>query len=275
MAIVKTVNQGYSKSTGIVLVPAAGRSGQTWLCYMLAHLLNARFIEPYCLLRGIFHSGVSYVLDLTHGNLSGRGHSPYSLVVKTHELPDRHFSLTCKVILIVRDPRDMVTSTWFRYYVMKTTGSDLEDDAQSMRLTEKSVPRRSSLKSRLWMLIHGNRTLAIILSARKWAQFNASWRNLPFTRVIRYEDLLQKPYETMAEICQYLEIQEDSEQILDTVHKLSFKEITGRRPGQEETRNISFRKGTVGDHKSKLKPYELKIIKFICNKEAKSLGYML
>jgi Sulfotransferase domain len=272
---VTNISQIYCEPTITVLVPAAGRSGQTWLCYMLAHLLNARFIEPYCLLRGILHSGLPYILDLTHGDLPGRSLTSYSLVVKTHELPDPYLSLTRKIILIVRDPRDMVTSAWYRYYVMKTTGSDLEDDAQNLVLTDKPIKNNKTLKSRLWSLIYGNRTLAITLSARKWAIFSAAWRDLPFTHVVRYEDLLQRPYETMAEICRYLELPENPDQINDTLHKLSFKEITGRKPGQEQTKNISFRKGTVGDHKSKLSPFELQLISYFCKEEAKHYGYQL
>jgi hypothetical protein len=272
---VKLRSEEYGEPTKTLLVPGAGRSGQTWFCYMLAHLLNARFIEPYCLLRGIHHSGLPYILNLTHGDLPDRDRTAYSLVVKTHEFPDRHFSLTRKVILIVRDPRDMITSAWFRYHVIKTTGSDLEPEAQALSLTSRPAKRSKSLKSRIWMLIHGTRILSVILSARKWARFNATWRRLPFVHVVRYEDLLNKADDTMAGICRYLEVPVDSEQIRDTLHKFSFQEITGRRRGVEETENISFRKGTTGDYKEKLTSLELRIVAYFCRKEAKHYGYQL
>jgi hypothetical protein len=258
-----------------VLVAAAGRSGQTWLCFMLAHLLNARFIEPYCLARGIVYSGHQSVLELTQGALPGRATTPYTLVVKTHEHPDPYYSLTSKVIVIVRDPRDVITSASLRFYVMKTTGSDVEEDAQGLLLTDRPLPKRNSLKDRLWKLVYGNQTLGIIMTARKWARFHAAWRRVPFAHVIRYEDLLVEPLSTMAGICSYLEVPMNPAQIKDTLHQLSFKQLTGRCSGVEQVKNLSFRKGVVGDHKNKLKPFELSLISYFCKCEAANYGYNL
>ncbi len=258
-----------------ILVAAAGRSGQTWLCFVLAHLFNARFLEPYCLLRGIVSTGNKYVLGLTEGNLPGREKTRYSHIVKTHEQPDPYFSLTRKVILIVRDPRDVITSQWLKFHIMTTTGTDIEEDGQGMALTEATLARRPTLKDRLWSLAYGNRKLAISLTARKWRTFHEAWRRLPFCHVVRYEDLVREPMETMKSIRAYLEVDVGDAQIADTMHKLSFKEITGRRQGEEQANSIMFRKASVGDHREKLSSAELAIIKHFCNTEAANYGYQL
>jgi len=258
-----------------VLIAASGRSGQTWLGFMLAHLLNARFIEPYCLARGIVFTGHRYVLELTQGSLPGRLPTPYQLVVKTHEHPDPYFSLSRKVLLIVRDPRDAITSASVRYHVMKTTGSDIEEDAQEMALVTERLPKQITLKDRIWSLIYGNRTLAIWMSARKWRNFHVAWRRLPFVHIVRYEDLLQRPLEAMQAICSYLAIPDDEHAIEETLRALSFKEITGRSAGSEKAESIMFRKAIVGDHKKKLSTFELALIRMFCKEEATRLGYTI
>jgi hypothetical protein len=265
----------YHGTPDIVLVAAAGRSGQTWLCFMLSHLLNAKFIEPYCLLRGIVYTGHPYVLGLTQGALPGREATRYNLVVKTHQMPDPYYSLTKKVVIIVRDPRDMITSACLRYHVMKTTGSDVEEDAQGMSLCDDMLPKHATLKERITSLVYGNRMLAITLSARSWRNFHGAWRRLPFGHIVRYEDLLDKSIESMSEICRYLEIPIDESQIGETLHRLSFKEITGRSSGQENAKSIMFRKAAVGDYKKKLNRIELAIIRHFCRKEAARFGYIL
>jgi hypothetical protein len=258
-----------------VLVAAAGRSGQTWLCFVLAHLLNARFLEPYCLLRGIIFTGNAYVLSQTQGKLPGRSPSRYDLVVKTHQHPDPFFSLTRKVILIVRDPRDVTTSAWHRFNVMKTTGSDVEEDAQGMALLPYKLPFEKSLKNRIWSMVHGNRTLAIYLVARRWSRFHAAWRRLPFCHIVRYEDLLKQPVESMSGICRHLGIPVDEVLIKSALEALSFAKITGRNAGDEDNKSIMFRKATAGDHKGKLGPLELALVRFHCREEAAHYGYQI
>ncbi len=273
--IPSTSREPYQGAPDTVLVTAAGRSGQTWLCFVLAHLLNARFLEPYCLLRGIVFTGSSYVLGLTQGNLPGRARTQYAQVVKTHQYPDPYFSLTKKLILIVRDPRDMITSACLRYHVMTTTGSDIEEDAQDMALAGAKLPVHRTLKDRIWSLVYGNRTLSIILPARNWRSFHAAWRRLPFCYVVKYEDLLSTPVETMRSICEYLQIPADEAQIAHTLHRLSFQEITGRRAGEEQANSIMFRKAVIGDYRKKLSWFELALIRYYCGDEAARYGYQL
>ena len=258
-----------------VLVAAATRSGQGWLCYMLAHALNARFLEPYCLLRGLVYSGNAYVRDLTQGSLPGRAATRYALVVKTHERPDPHYSLTRKLILIVRDPRDTATSATLRYQVMASTGSDVEEDAQSLSLLTATAARRPTLKDRVWRLVYGRRLLAIGMVARKWRALHEAWLQIPFCHVVRFEDLVRDPVAQLTAICRHLEVEVPAAQLADTVHKMSMAEITRHDSGTDPAKRIGFRKGVVGDFKNHLSRIELALIRHYCKDTAARLGYEL
>ena len=265
----------YQGDEDTVLVAGVMRSGQTWLCFMLAHALNARFLEPYCLLRGIVYSGHDYVRDLSNGNLPGRASTACALVVKTHEKPDPRFSLTRKLVLIVRDPRDTATSAALRYHVMKTTGSDVEEDAQGLSLLAVAARKPLNLTDRVWHLVYGNRLISIIMVARKWRAFYQAWLKVPFCHVVKFEDLVQQPVATMAGICRYMGIAVDDAQLRDTVHRLSMAEIKKHGLGGDNAKNIGFRKGVVGDFKNHLTRLELAIIRHYCRPTAARFGYEL
>lgn len=258
-----------------VLVAGVMRTGQTWLCFMLAHALNARFIEPYCLARGIVFSGHEYVRRLAQGGLPSRAATRCAVVVKTHESPDPHFSLTRRVILITRDPRDVVTSAALRYHVMKTTGSDVEEDAQSLSLVGTPVERAPTLKDRLWKIVYGNRLLSVYLTARRWSSFYRAWRQLPFCHVVRFEDLVKNPLLELKNICDYIEIDVSPEQIAETARALSMGEIKRNQNSTDESKEIGFRKGVVGDFRNHLSRLELAIVRHYCATVAAQHGYAL
>ena len=265
----------YQGEADTVLVAAATRSGQTWLCFMLAHALNARFLEPYCLLRGIVYSGHDYVRGLSQGGLPGRTPTRYALVVKTHECPDPYYSLTRKLVLIVRDPRDTATSAALRYHVMKTTGTDVEEDAQQLSLLQVPAIKPATLKVRISRIVCGHRLLAMIMVACKWRSFHEAWLQIPFVHVVKFEDLVREPVPTMAGICRYLEIEVKETQLHDTVQKLSMAEINRHHADTDATKRIGFRKGVVGDYKNHLSRLELAIIRHYCSGTAARFGYKL
>lgn len=264
----------YQGDADTVLVAGAMRSGQTWLCFMLANAFNARFVEPYCLLRGIVFSGHDYVRGLTQGELPGRAATPVKLIVKTHQAPDPHFSLTRKVVLIVRDPRDMVTSALHRYHFMTTTGSDVEEDAKGLALVPLSVHQPLPFKERVRRLVYGNRLFATVLTARRWRDFNTAWRQLPFCHVVRFEDLVKNLAGELDAIARHVGVVVDPATIADTAHLLSMGEI--RKHGlTDELKGIGFRKGVVGDFNNHLTRLELAFIRHYCRNAARDFDYTL
>ena len=101
-----------------ILLLGYPKSGNTWLGYLLSFLLNAEYLEPYRLMTGLTHSSSCDVLRNTGGLLEDRPRTIYNAVIKSHHLPpavkerERFLPLTDKIILIVRDPRDVAVSKY-------------------------------------------------------------------------------------------------------------------------------------------------------------------
>lgn len=259
----------------IILIADYGRSGQGWLSYMLCYILNARYLEPYCLLRGIVHSGKQSILDLTQGNLGGREPSNYSLVVKTHHYPDPYFSLTDKVILLARDPRDVVVSAYARFNVMEKTGTDVESAAQKMVVVDKIYKPKQKWRHKLITWLFSNRLFFFPLTARGWRKFYEVWENINICYKVTYEALSANPKNTLKGILKYLETEAPSELIDEAIEKFAFEQITKRKKGEEVKNDVAFRKGIVGDYKNHLSKLDLMIFRVICGKIANKWGYSL
>lgn len=236
----------------IILVADYGRSGQGWLSYMLCYILNAKYIEPYDLLKGRKYSASEYIRQLTGGNLLGREKTKYSMIVKTHGYPAPDFNLTDKVILLTRDPRDVAVS--FQYL--------------------SRAKKYKSLKGKIFGLINNFRIVNYLITASKWKKYAQAWKDVKY-HLVRYEDLSSNAKNTLRGVLDYLEIGAGEELIAKAVEKFSFEKITGRQRGEEDPQNLEFRKGIVGDYKNHFSKLELKLFKLICGKEAKKLGYLL
>lgn len=260
----------------IILIADYGRSGQGWLSYMLCYILNARYLEPYCLLRGIVYSGKQSILDLTQGNLEGRASSSYSLVVKTHNYPDPYFSLTDKVILLARDPRDVAVSAYARFNVMDKTGTDVESGAQKMVVVDKIYKPKQKWRHKLitWLLSN-NRLYFFAATARGWRKFYEMWENINICYKVTYEALSANPKDTITGILKYLEIEVPSELIDEAIDKFAFEQIAKRKRGEEVKNDVAFRKGIVGDYKNHFSKLALLIFRVRCGKIANKWGYSL
>tara|TARA_B100001059_G_C17783579_1_gene555729 strand:+ start:27 stop:818 length:792 start_codon:yes stop_codon:yes gene_type:complete len=253
-----------------IIIAGYARSGQGWLSYMLSYILNARFIEPYCLLRGIVYSGNPYITGLTQGNLEGREKTKYSMIVKTHNLPDPFFSLTDKVIIVARDPRDVAVSALDRNIARQKTGTDLTDEDRSVAIV--NINRRDlieSIKNWLW----SKKLICYFFSAYKWRHFYKEWDDVGVSLKVTYEDISLYPKETLCKILKYLEIDINEDLIEEAIQKFSFEVLSGRNKGDEEKGHTSFRKGIVGDYKHNLNSFHNYLIKNTCGKIAKKWGY--
>ncbi len=247
----------------IILIADYGRSGQGWLSYMICYILNARYIEPYCLLRGIVFSGHDKIVELTQGNLPARAKTRYNLVVKTHNLPDYYFSLTDKVILLARDPRDVAVSALARYTVAFKTGTDVEVGAQ------KKMDGLKLGKSIFRRFIEWLKTVKLVcyfFTAYRWKKFYESWDGLSLSHRLTYEELSSNPKATLQRLLKYLEIEASDELIDEAIGEFTFKKLTGREKGSEQKGNVAFRKGIVGDYCNHFSKVQLYLFKAICGK---------
>ncbi len=263
----------------IILVADYGRSGQGWLSYMLCYILNAKYIETYCLLRGLAFTDDEYISNLTQGNIPGREKTKYSLIVKTHSHPDPFFSLTNKVILLARDPRDVAVSGYFRNRAIAKSGTDVNPELQNktilrvkprpLNFMKKSL--RQKLKEWLWL----KKGTCYLLTAIKWRNFYAAWEHVDLCYKVRYEDLLTDPKKSLSGMLKYLDIEAEDRIIDEAVEKFSFEKLSGRKKGEEQRQNFVYRKGIAGDYKNNFNFFELSIFRKICRDAARKWGYAL
>lgn len=244
-------------NSSIVLVSDFGRSGQGWLSYMLCYILNAQFVEPYNFLNGKTYSASKEVLSLTSGNLPGREKTKYNLIVKTHNYPSAEFNLTDKVIMLIRDPRDVAVSMHNLNLIHEKSVGWNHPRAKFFMVWYKLFPMTDYLRT-----------------MRDWVKHYRAWKNVPAHQV-RYEDLLTKPQEILKGILQYLGVQASETLIQEAIDTFSFEKITGRKPGQEDKNNKEFRKGVSGDHKNKFSKWQLSVINKRFGNIINELGYQL
>lgn len=270
----------------MILIADYGRSGQGWLSYMLCYILNARYLEPYCLLRGLVFSGHQNIVDAVTGNLPGREKTKYSHVVKTHEMPDPYFSLTDKVVLLSRDPRDVAVSAHNRSKVSLSVGSDVESGVR--RLSESrgdilSSEGRQSLQQdkplSLKQFLVGVRNYFITFkifsylnTALRWNRFYKAWQNIKCHKVT-YEQLSSNPKSALKEILKYLEVDVSDSLIDEAIDRFSFFNSYGRQQGVEDRSALEARKGIVKDHANHFAPIHYKIFKRICGDTGREWGY--
>ncbi len=266
------------KGNKYILLAGYARCGQGWLGYMLAYILNAKFIEPYCLIRGIVYSANEYILNLTQGDLDGRTPTKYSIIAKTHNLPDPYISLTNKIILVSRDPRDVAVSAYSRHIVSKETGSDQtnEDKAAALINTKrnyKDYPGLHQMLETLRINLLSIKSISYLNSALKWNHYYRTWDNLGCCLNISYEELSKDPNSTLKKILDYLELDVEDDLINEAISKFKFEVLSGRIKGKEDKSNTSFRKGVVGDYKNNITKLTSKIIMKITRKSSLKRGY--
>lgn len=238
----------------VILVTDYGRSGQGWLSYMLCYSLNAAFIEPYDLLRGRRYSSSEMILKFTKGNLPGRSKTRYDLVVKTHERPAPELTLTRKVILLTRDPRDVAVSAYFRY----------------RNLRKKESAR--SPKEFIANVLYGIRFTSYLVTAYRWRRFYRAWAHVE-CRKVTYENMSSDPRSVLRDLFEYLEVDVPENVLVDAISTFSFEGITGRRKGQEVSSDSEFRKGIVGDYRNHFGRLHLVAFHAICGRQMRQMGY--
>jgi len=240
----------------VVLVADYGRSGQGWLSYMLCYILNAAFVEPYDFLAGRSYTNSGHVLGLTQGNLPGRERTNYSMIIKTHYATPARLTLTDKVIVLIRDPRDVAVSAYFRFRKMRGEGGT------------------RPLRSKLFGFLKANRFTNLLTTYFRWVRFYRAWWPTDHY-LVRYEDLLIDPQGILRGILAYLDVHPDERQVEDAVREFSFATITGRQRGQEDNNNPEFRKGIAGDFANRFSKLELRLFGLYAGIDGADFGYDL
>jgi hypothetical protein len=242
-------NSKYSNDT--LLIADFGRSAQGWLSYMLCYILNARFIEPYDLLKGTQYTNFKVIKYNTNGSLLEREKSSINLVVKTHNSPSSNFNLTEFVVFLTRDPRDVAVS----YYYM-------------------SKNRLKSGDYSLSNILHCTPFFGSLWIAYRWKRHYNSWIHIDAFRV-RYEDIRFDTLGIITSILNNFNLTYSTLIIEEAIELMSFENTYGRKRGEEDKTNSEARKGLIGDYKTKLSFFTRFFIWIILRKQALHAGYKM
>jgi len=195
-------------------------------------------------------------LEAAGGNLLLKTHDANINISGVAQIPH---DITNAGIYIIRDPRDIALS-FKNHYGCKNNAEAVEkliDDRFMTRFPNNGlfVPQLS------------------------WKINFASWmRELPYpVYALRYEDLLEKPFDIFSEIIKFLKMDYDEDLIRKTIEACAFDNMKKqeKKDGFRETvGNEFFHKGQAQRWKTELEPeLQDKIVKTF-EKEMKSVGYL-
>ncbi|MBW2491613.1 MAG: glycosyltransferase, partial [Deltaproteobacteria bacterium] len=221
------------------------RSGNTWLCYLLAYCLNCEYDdldEP-----GI-HPRDQYQRNYVKGGLS---HTSYQdkvgRILKTHKFGSVS-DHNKPVIYLVRDVRDVIVS----YYYYLSSGTSAQ-----------TVP--SEISSDFSEFVRHY--------TEKWVEHVNQGLKISPDIILRYEDLLKLTHSVLASIFSKFNTAISERRIEKAVDIFSFKRLSKRDPGDENAASF-FRKGIAGDWENKLAESDIERILSIAGDSLASLGYL-
>jgi hypothetical protein len=229
-----------SSSLPIYIVNEYPKSGGTWVCQILSDYLDLPF--P----RNQFPKIQSSIIH---------GHYLYFPTLKN-------------IFIVIRDGRDVMVS----YYYQSLFKHDRFND-RLVELTRRDLTFRDYYDIRKNM----PKFVEYKFSNKKypkftWSEFVNSWIDKKVS-IIAYEDLLRDPMKVLGKaINKVCNVQPDLDRLRDISEKYSFKNQTGRNPGEED--KFSFlRKGIAGDWKNIFSKEANQVFNKFAGKELIKLGY--
>jgi len=214
------------------------KSGNTWLCFLLAYCLNAEYDDLDA--PGI-HPQQEYQRRYVKGGLE---HPSYQgqlgRVLKTHDLELPANSQHQPVVYLLRDGRDVMVSYFFYRRKLAAEGSGIKKQLTKFRnlLTTKSVePSCHDFSAFLQKYTD------------EWVTHLSTWLERSPQVVIRYEDLKTEPVKTLQTAFGQLNVEIAPAIIEQGLDIFDFQKLSQRREGEED-RSSFFRKGIAGDWKN-------------------------
>jgi hypothetical protein len=148
-----------------------------------------------------------------------------------------------KIICMVRDVRDVAVS--FAFHFKRSSSNKFNDDGTFQETYLKQV-------------------------TEAWCAYSEHVRsNLSDSglKVVKYEDLLSNPADTIFNIYKFLGVSTDPIILMKITEETSFENMSGgRKPGEEDTKSF-FRKGIIGDWRNHFGDREKEIIRQIGGEE--------
>jgi alcohol sulfotransferase len=200
-ALLKNTKRRGRLAAADVLIVSHAKSGRTWLTAMLSHLYHQAYgIDERELIRfDNFHKLQPAIprIYLTHDNQKDER--------RTALVRPEHIAAK-KVILLVRDPRDIAVSAWFQ---KARNRADAVHDVTSETMFDyvrQKLPQ-------------------IVAFQRRWDGYR---KRLPAVLTMRYEDLRASTVAELARIAEFLEIPVDRPQLQAAVAFASFDALRAK-----------------------------------------------
>lgn len=209
-----------------IFIAGFPKSGNTWMQNLIVGLLygvNTSFLPDIL---------TQELVPDVHGKVY---YKRFNKIVffKTHDLPQKHMK---RVIHLVRDGRDVMVS----YYAMN-----------------KVLRKETTLKE---MIVDGKNIYPC-----RWHTHTRKWLDNPYNAeilIVKYEDLLNNPYQELKEILNFSGIERSDEMIHQSINGNSFNEM--KRKEKEfgwnnknwDKKENFIRKGKKGTYKKEM-PEEL------------------
>jgi Sulfotransferase domain len=242
------------------------KSGNTWLCFLLAYCLNAEYDDLDA--PGI-HPTNEYQRRYVKGGLAHQSYqNQVGQILKTHcqgeELPNADQPL----VYLVRDGRDVMVSYYFfnRAYFNPRNFSLAKKCLIKIRnLVRLGLNNRASQQD--FSLFLHKRT-------KEWVSHVTTWLDRNPTSVVRYEDLKTIPEQTLQQLFQDLGVTVPPEIIQQALAIFDFKQLSQRQEGEEDRKSF-FRKGIVGDWQNHFSADDLKFFQAQASQVMERVGYDL
>lgn len=264
----KLIAHYYGTRIGFVYVGGYPKSGTTWLSQMISHYMDIPYVDPYFFpltFPGVVHNHWIYHPNLDHS------------------------------IYIMRDGRDAMVSVYMnlmKNYLQRREQVATLSDRSPVKMIIRHVGNRANRDRYIEYLfgkhfdpwdVKRNLPLFIETELRKpflpavkqtWQDHVRAWHEkAKLTTFVKYEDLLDDCEEILSRtISHYLGEEVDREEIAYTVNRYSFRQQTGRNPGEEERTDFA-RKGISGDWKNYFSPESCQIFDHYAGDVLIEVGY--
>lgn len=243
---------------GDVLIPLLDRVFQEYRGFL--HTNNAKFSElpgyPADSTTGVANAARAWIRTCLQSQVdSSKKNSIKAIGERTPANIERVRELTdlfpfCRIIHVIRDPRDIAVSLWF--HGQRTNPQAFDKQYGSLAgLAEHLAP--------VWA--------AAMRSAR---DFGNSVKERYCE--VRYEALQKAPGPTLGDLFRFLNVETSDDIVQRCIDSASFAKVSGREPGAED-KGSHFRKGIVGDWENHLDDATRKIFRKQAGELLDDLGY--
>ena len=205
-----------------------------------------------------------------------------SSLIHGHFLPKKRFKYFNKIFYMVRDGRDVMVSYYYYYFfLIEKRDPNLKD----LLYIKKHLKFKdyTDVKNNLpsfidFMFTNKPPKLIRFSYEGNWRDFNEKW--LEFSKnfknnviQVKYENLLKNTKDELKRIIKEIGIKSiDEDKIEEIFEKFSFKNQTGRKPGEENPKSF-LRKGVAGDWKNKFSKKAAEIFNYYAGDLLIKLGY--